>query len=80
MVGHKGKGKGTRKGNTRRELPCQEVDHEDRKGAKDERDDPKVSFGFFEGVKDMGEDEEEGRVKVCGVLFVEFYLSFEIIS
>lgn len=51
MVSHEGKGEGARKCDSRRKLSCKKINHEDGEGAKDERDDAEVPFGFFEGVE-----------------------------
>ena len=80
MVSHKGQREGAEKGNERRKLSCEEINHGDGKGSKDQGDDSKVSFGFGERIELMGENEEEGRMKIRWILFIEFYLAFEVIS
>ncbi len=72
MVRHKSQGKGTGKSDGRRKLPSKEVDHGDRKGTKNQRNDTEIPFCFCKGIKKlMGEDEEKGRMKVCRVLFIK---------
>ena len=61
-------------------MSCKEIDHRDGKGSEDERDDSKVPFGFGERIELMGENEEERRMKIRRILFIEFYLASEIIS
>ena len=80
VVGHEGEGYGARKCDSRRKLTCKKINHGDGEGAKDQGDDAEVSFGFGEGVEKVSEDEEEGRMKEAGILFIKFYLAFEIIS
>jgi hypothetical protein len=79
MVGHEAQRESTGKGDEWRKLSCEEIDQGDGEGSKDQRDDSEVPFGFGKGVELMGEDEEERRVKIRGVLFIKFYLAFEII-
>ena len=80
MVGHKSQRKGAEKSNERRKLPCKEIDHGDGKGPEDQGDDSKVSFGFGERIELMGENEEEGRMKVTWIFLIKFYLAFETVS
>jgi hypothetical protein len=61
-------------------LSCEKIDQGDGEGPEDQRDDSEVPFGFGEGIELMGEDEEERGVKIRGVLFIKFYLAFEVIS
>ena len=51
VVSHEGEGEGTGQGNTCRELSGEEVDHWDRKGSKDERNNPNVLFWFCKWVE-----------------------------
>ena len=80
MVGHKSQRKGARKSDSHRELSGKQIDHGDGEGSEDQGDDSEVSFGFWEGIELMGENEEEGRMKVTWILLIKFYLAFEIIS
>ena len=80
VVGHEGQREGAGKGNVRRKLSCKEIDHEYRKGSKNQRDNAEVSFGFWERIELMGEDEKERRMEEGWVLFIKFYLTLEIIS
>jgi hypothetical protein len=45
MIDHKGKRKGTRKSDARRELFCKEINHRDRENSKKKRNDTQISFG-----------------------------------
>ena len=80
MVSHEGQRKGTGKGDERRELYCEEIDHGDGEDPEDQRDDSKIPFRLGERIELMGENEEKGRVKKRRILFIEFYLAFEVIS
>ena len=80
MVGHKGQGKSTSKGDGRGELSCKQIDHGDGEDSEDQGDNPEVSFGVGERIELVGENEEKGRMKIRWILFVEFYLAFEIVS
>jgi len=80
MVGHKGQGKSTSKGDGRGELSGKEIDHGNGEDSKDQRKDTKVSFRFGERIKLMGEDKEEGRMKIGWILLIKFDLPSEIVS
>jgi len=80
MVGHKGQREGAEKSDQRRKLPRKEIDHGDGKGSENQGDDPEVPFGLGKRVQLMGENEEEGRMKIRRILFIKFYLAVEIIS
>jgi len=80
MVGHKGERKSTSKGNERRKLSCKEIDHGDGEGSEDQGDNPEVSFGLGKRIELVGENEEKGRMKIRWILFIEFYLAFEVVS
>jgi len=80
VVSHEGKGEGAGKGDGRGEGYCKEIDHWDGESSKDQRDDPEIPFRFGERIELVCEDEEEGRMKEGWVLFIKFYLAFEIIS
>jgi len=80
MVGHKGQREGAEKSDQRRKLPRKEIDHRDGKGSENQGDDPEVPFGLGKRVQLMGENEEEGRMKIRRILFIKFYLAVEIIS
>jgi len=80
VVGHEGQREGAGEGNERRKLSCKEIDHGNGKGPKDQRDDSEITFGFGERIELMGEEEEERRVKIRWILFIKFYLAFEVIS
>jgi hypothetical protein len=72
MVGHEGQRESAGKGDEWRKLSCEEIDQGDGEGPEDQGDDSEVPFGFGEGIELMGEDEEKGRVKIRGVLFIKF--------
>jgi len=80
MVGHKGKGKSTSKGDGTRKLSCKEIDHRDGEGSEDQGDNPEVSFRLGERIELMGKDEEEGRMKISRILLIKFNLPSEIVS
>ena len=80
MVSHKGQREGAERGNERRKLSCEEINHGDGEGSEYQGDDSEVSFGFGERIELMGENEEEGRMKIRRILFIKFYLAFKIIS
>jgi hypothetical protein len=80
VVGHEGQRKGTGKGDERRKLSCKQIDHGDGEDSEDQGDNPEVSFGFGERIELVGENEEKGRVKIRRILFIEFYLAFEVVS
>jgi hypothetical protein len=80
VVSHEGQRKGTGKGDERRELSCEEIDHGDGEDSEDQRDDSKIPFGLGERIELVGENEEKGRMKKRRILFIEFYLAFEVIS
>jgi len=80
VVGHEGQREGRWKGDGRGEGYCKEIDHWDRESSKDQRDDAEVPFRFGERIELVCEDEEEGRMKIRRILFVKFYLVFEVIS
>ena len=80
MIGHEGQREGAGKGDGRRKLSGKKVDHGNGNGPKDQRNDTEIPFWFCKGIKLMSEDEEKGRMKKSWVLFIEFYLTFEIIS
>ena len=70
MVGHEGQSESTGERNVLGELPCQKIEHGDGEGAKDQGYNAKVSFGFFEWEKKMGEDKKEGRMEEGWVFLV----------
>ena len=80
VVGHEGQRKRTGKGDERRKLSCKQVDHGDGEDSEDQGDNPEVSFGVGERIELVGENEEKGRMKIRWILFIEFYLAFEIVS
>jgi len=80
VVGHEGQRKGTGKGDERRKLSCKEIDHGDGEGSEDQGDNPEVSFGLGKRIELVGENEEKGRMKIRWILFIEFYLAFEVVS
>jgi hypothetical protein len=80
MVGHEGQRKGTGKGDERRKLSGKEIDHRDGEGSEDQGDNPEVSFGLGERIELMGQNKEKGRMKIRRILFIEFYLAFEVVS
>jgi hypothetical protein len=80
VVGHEGQRESAGKGDEWRKLSYKEIDHGDGEGPEDQRDDSEIPFGFGEGIELMGEDEEERRMKIRWVLFIKFYLAFEVIS
>jgi hypothetical protein len=80
VVGHKDQREGAGKGNGRRKLSCEEIDHRDGESSKDQGDDSKVSFWLCKWIKLVCEDEEEGRMKIRRILLIEIYLAFKIIS
>jgi hypothetical protein len=61
-------------------LSCKQIDHGDGEDSEDQGDNPEVSFGFGERIELVGENEEKGRMKIRGILFIEFYLAFEVVS
>jgi hypothetical protein len=61
-------------------LSCKQIDHGDGEDSEDQGDNPEVSFGFGERIELVGENEEKGRVKIRRILFIEFYLAFEVVS
>jgi len=79
VVRHKSQREGAGKGDGRRKLPGKKVDHGDREDSRDQRNDTEIPFRFCKGIKLMGKNKKKGRVKVCRVLFIEFYLAIEII-
>jgi len=76
VVGHEGQRKGAGKGDERRKLSCKQIDHGDGEGSEDQGDDSEVSFGLGERIELVGENEEKGRMKIRGILLIEFYLAF----
>ena len=76
VVGHERQGEGARKSDERRELPCQEIDHGDGKDSEDQGDNAKISFWSCKGMEEMGKNEEQGRMKIRGILLIIFYLTF----
>jgi hypothetical protein len=80
VVGHEGQRKGTGKGDERRKLSGKQIDHGDGEDSEDQGDDPEVSFGLGERIELVGENEKKGRMKIGWILFIEFYLAFEVIS
>jgi hypothetical protein len=80
VVGHEGQREGRREGDRRGKRSCEEIDHRDGEDSEDQRDDAEVPFRFGERIELVCEDEEEGRMKIRRILFVKFYLVFEVIS
>ena len=80
MIRHESQRQSAGKGDGSRKLSGKEIDHRNGEGSEDQGDDSKVSFGFIEGIELMGENEEERRMKISRILFIEFNLAFEIVS
>jgi hypothetical protein len=80
VVSHEGQREDTRKGDERRKLFCKQIDHGDGEDSEDQGDNPEVSFGLGERIELVGENEEKGRMKIRWILFIEFYLAFEVVS
>ena len=80
MVGHEGQRGSAGEGDGRRKLPCKEIDHGNGEGTEDQRDNSEIPFRFGKWIELMGEDKKQRRMEIRGVLFVEFYLVFEVIS
>lgn len=80
MVSHDSEGEGARESDSRGKGGRKEIDHDNGKGTGDERDDAEILFGFGKRVELVGEDEEEGGMKKCGVFSVELDLSLKVAS
>jgi hypothetical protein len=80
MISHEGQRKSTRKGYGLRERSCEKIDHRDGEDSEEKGYNSEVLFRFGERIKLVGKDEEEGRMKIRRILFIQFYLAFEIIS
>jgi hypothetical protein len=80
VISHEDQRESAGEGNGRGEGFGEEVDHGDGEGAEDQRDDPEVPFGFGEWIKLVGENKEERGMKIGWILFIKFYLVFEVIS
>jgi hypothetical protein len=79
MIRHKSQRECARKSDERRELFSKEIDHRYREYSSDQRNDSQIPFWFLKWEENMGEYKKKGRVKVCRVLFIEFYLAGKVI-
>jgi hypothetical protein len=70
MIGHQSQCNGGWEGNFGREGPGKQIKHRQGEHSKNQRNDPEIPFGFWEGVKNVGEDEKEWGVKVGWILLV----------
>jgi hypothetical protein len=58
MIGHKGEGKGRRKGNGRGKVFRQEIKHGNGEDSKDQRNNSEVSFWLCKWIEDMGQNKK----------------------
>jgi hypothetical protein len=79
MISHQGQCQSARKGNSGREGSSEKIDHRQGEHSKDQRNDPEIPFGFWEGVKNVGEDEKERGMKMGRVLPIISQLTSQIV-
>lgn len=79
MISHQGQCQSARKGNSGREGSGEKIDHRQGEHSKDQRNDPEIPFGFWEGVKNVGEDEKKRGMKMGRVLLIMSQLTSQIV-